>query len=302
MWDLTKIINLIEDCIEESVSLEYKGSGALRKSDGKKKEITKDVSAMANSAGGIIIYGIKEFDDKDKRHLPEKIDGIDRKQFSKEWLEHVINNIRPRLDGVIIYPVVVDEKANEVIYIVEIPQSTTAHQAADFRYYKRFNFESVPMEDYGVKDVIHRLTTPSAEVEFNYRIIRRDEHFHEYALIINIRNEGEQVIDNFKIIFSFPDLFASTRNVIHARANADLTQNDNGEFIISYRSREVLFPQDEIDINDDIAWCYKIDRDSYNRIIIASHKGDEPIIKWTLYADNMLPKHGSIPITALHEY
>jgi len=42
---------------------------------------------MANSAGGIIIYGIKEYDEADKRHLPEKIDPIQQNVFSKEWLE-----------------------------------------------------------------------------------------------------------------------------------------------------------------------------------------------------------------------
>jgi hypothetical protein len=34
--------------------------------------------------GGTIIYGIKEFDDIDKRHLPEKIDPINRTDISKE--------------------------------------------------------------------------------------------------------------------------------------------------------------------------------------------------------------------------
>ncbi|MBI4641109.1 MAG: hypothetical protein HY731_10470, partial [Candidatus Tectomicrobia bacterium] len=45
---------------------------------------------------GTIIYGVKEYLAPDKKHLPEKLDGIDRTQFSKEWLEQVINgNIEP---------------------------------------------------------------------------------------------------------------------------------------------------------------------------------------------------------------
>ena len=117
-----------------------KCSGA---SDGKKTEITKDVSAMANSAGGLIIYGIREFDDKAKRHLPEKIDPIDRTLFSREWLEQVINNIRPRIDKLRITPVPVDPNAhpNSVVYVVEIPRSITAHQDSDLRYYRRYNFQ-----------------------------------------------------------------------------------------------------------------------------------------------------------------
>ena len=39
--------------IEENLHLDYKSAGALSKIDRKKDEITKDVSALANSDGGI---------------------------------------------------------------------------------------------------------------------------------------------------------------------------------------------------------------------------------------------------------
>jgi len=95
---------------------------------------------MANSSGGILIYGVKEFDESDKRHLPEKINPVDQTQYSKEWLEQVINNIRPRIHGVVIHPVAISSTPNHVVYIVEVPQSTTAHQATDWRYYKKVQF------------------------------------------------------------------------------------------------------------------------------------------------------------------
>src|ERR1035438_8399342 len=116
------LLNLIENKIEENISLEYKAADALLITDFKKKEIAKDVSAMANASGGIIIYGIKEFDEPDKKHLPEKITPIDRIQISKEWLEQVIDsNISPKIQGLLIHPVQI-ETTNEVVYIVEIPQ------------------------------------------------------------------------------------------------------------------------------------------------------------------------------------
>jgi hypothetical protein len=41
---------------------------------------------------------------------------------------------------------------------VQIAQATSRapHQANDYRYYKRFNFESTPMEDYEVRDLMRR--------------------------------------------------------------------------------------------------------------------------------------------------
>lgn len=157
MWTEEKLNQYIVDRIEESLYLDYKASGSLVKTDGKKNEISKDISSFANSDGGIIIYGISEYQDGTK-HLPEQIDPIDRNNFSKETLEQIINSrISPKIHGIIIYPVTIgNEDDNTVVYVVEIPKSQTAHQASDKRYYRRYNFQSIAMEDWEVKDIINR--------------------------------------------------------------------------------------------------------------------------------------------------
>src|ERR1039457_4735867 len=128
-WDKQRLQSYLDEKIEEGLSLEYKAANALDKADDtKRKEISKDVSAMANSAGGIIIYGISEFRDEKWKHLPEKLSPIIRKDYSREWLEQMINNIKPKIDGLTIHPVSLTD--DEVAYVVEIPQSTTAHQAS----------------------------------------------------------------------------------------------------------------------------------------------------------------------------
>lgn len=174
IWDQARLERYITEGIEENLTLDYKAAAALDKSDKKKIEITKDVSAMANSAGGILIYGIAEFQDKALEHLPEKLDPVDRTAYSKEWLEHIIGNIQPRIDGVVIHPVPISSAANHVVYVVEIPQSHTAHQAKDMRYYKRFNFESVMMSDYEIRDVMGRRQYPHIALEFEIRITERE--------------------------------------------------------------------------------------------------------------------------------
>jgi hypothetical protein len=174
-WSQTEIQQYIDSGVEESLTLEYKAADSLGKSDGKKKEITKDVSAMANSAGGTIIYGVKEFGDDGKKHLPEKLDAINRTEFTKEWLEQVINNIRPHIDGIVIYPVNIDTASNHVAYVVEIPKSDTAHQATNHRYYRRYNFQSVPMEDYEIRDVMARRQHPKLDLTFEVEIATKYE-------------------------------------------------------------------------------------------------------------------------------
>jgi predicted HTH transcriptional regulator len=85
-WTQSTIRKLIDDKIQESLTLEYKAAGAVSRSPRAMTEITKDVSAMANSAGGTIVYGVAEYSEADKKHLPEKIDPVDQTQFSREWL------------------------------------------------------------------------------------------------------------------------------------------------------------------------------------------------------------------------
>src|SRR5688572_31974560 len=116
-YSIQDIQGLIDSETEESIYLDFKGAGALDKNDNKKKEISKDISAFANSDGGIVIYGVKEFTEPTKKYLPEKIDPIDRNLISKEWLEQVINsNVSPRIDGIKITPISILTEKDNVVY------------------------------------------------------------------------------------------------------------------------------------------------------------------------------------------
>src|SRR5438128_6277596 len=96
-WTESDILKLITNQVQESLTLDYKACDALGRSDGKKKEVSKDVSAFANSAGGTIVYGVLE-----NKHFPTAIDaGYDPNDISKEWVEQVIKtNIQRRIDGI----------------------------------------------------------------------------------------------------------------------------------------------------------------------------------------------------------
>lgn len=190
VWDEARVQQYINDGIEETLNLDYKAAGSLAKSDGKKREITKDVSAMANSDGGIIIYGVSE--DPNDKHLPGQIDPVNRRDFSKEWLEQVIGNICPRIDGLLIHPVTIGGSATDAVYVVEIPQSYTAHQAKDNKYYKRHNFESVAMEHYEILDVLNRHQHPQIELGFEIVAVKDEGGVtRKLEARVRIRNIGK---------------------------------------------------------------------------------------------------------------
>jgi len=188
------ILALISNKVEESISLEYKSCGALSTGDKAKFEIGKDVSAFANSVGGTIIYGIKE---KEDGHIPLEVDdGFNPKEITKEWLEAIIDSrISPKINGVMITPIELTQtRPGKYIYVVEIPPSLKApHQASDFRYYKRYNFKSMPMEDYEIKDVANRkvMARPLIAVDTFIR--------HSTVVCLSIKNIGTEVALNVRL-------------------------------------------------------------------------------------------------------
>ena len=304
-WNEAALQQYIDDETEESLTLDYKAADALEKTDKKKREITKDVSAMANSAGGIIIYGISEYKDPDKKHLPESLSPINRRDFSKEWLEQIINNIRPHIDGLVIHPVPLNSGPDDVAYVVEIQQSTTAHQATDKRYYKRFNFISEAMDDYEIRDIFNRQLAPNASVEFGFD--RPDKNAHTYLLKIYVTNLGTSVIQNFQLEFTFPHVVGYENNLIHKRDNIELRFDE--DYIVTYRSRSVLFPNERREIGYEIVWRYKMDGEKFHKLSVfelkenySAIRKDKDFVQWTLYADNMTPKKGAVPFRELHEY
>jgi predicted HTH transcriptional regulator len=178
-FNLDYLNNLIENKVEENLHLEYKASGALDKQNDKTVEISKDVSALANSDGGILIYGIKE--DEINKHLPKEISPINRKQFSKEWLEQIIQaKIQPRISNFKIYPIEIDNEY--VVYIVEVEKSNTAHQAFDQKYYKRGNFQTTAMYDYEIRDILNRTKDPIISLEFKFN----NQHTELLIFAINL--------------------------------------------------------------------------------------------------------------------
>ena len=284
-WSEARLQNFITSGIEESLTLEYKSAEALDRNETKKKEITKDVSAMANSAGGILIYGISEYSQIDKRHLPEKITPVNRTEFPREWVEQIIQAIRPRIDGISIYSVNLGSGESDVVYVIEIPQSHTAHQASDNRYYKRFNFQSVPMEDYEVRDVMFREKTPDIAVKFLLEIKENEQN-----LIVRARNNGSAFA---QYVACFLDVPVKILKTVENKMNV----KDGGKM---YRHRLTNLNQEFADeqfrsnfpLLRSMTMNWKISlNENFDEFKIADLS-----IKWKIYADNALPKEGKVLI------
>jgi hypothetical protein len=283
MWNLDRLEQLIRDKVEENLSLEYKSAEALGKSDGKKAEIVRDVSAFANSSGGVLIYGISEFQQRELRHRPEKIDPINRQEYSKEWLEQIIQSIQPRIDGIVIEPVDVDSSSG--CYVVTIPQSFTAHQARDHVYYRRHNFNVLPMEDYELRDVMNRRKRPKVRAS----VFASRNTDGEGCILVKLENIGTVLAKDYMVDLQVPiDLGG------HIKIEQPATLGDReGKYFYSVRLgptvvRLPLFPDSNVMLR----------RNFETRVIVRSNDGlklpstDAVIV--AVYVDEMPPIRAAV--------
>ncbi|MFK5921250.1 MAG: ATP-binding protein [Verrucomicrobiota bacterium] len=271
---------LISDRIEENAQLEYKAAASIGRSDGRKRELTKDVSSLANASGGTIIFGITESKSSEGPRLPEKIDPVDTCQYSKEWLDQILGQIRPRIPGLEISAIHVGPNEGDYVFVVDVPQGSTAHQALDCKYYARRNFEITAMVDFEVRDVMQRTIHPTVDAEL--RIIADYPFDKKSHIAIRFRNTGEVMARHYAVVLYLP--IRNSHGVVFpedARIHAD---DGPAYWSISFTNKgnTPLFPGSEVSLSQKFKHMRDLTLDSGEPI--SESISDAKI---TIYADNM---------------
>ncbi|MFZ5754206.1 MAG: helix-turn-helix domain-containing protein [Bacillota bacterium] len=283
-WTYKDIEKIVSSNTTEYKNLEFKSLGALVPEA--KDEISKDVSSFANSAGGIIIYGIKEVKEGPTIRL-ELEEGLDPNgPINKEWLENIIvSRISPRIEGLYINPVKLPNE--KYILVVVIPQSTTAHMAGNNRYYKRHNFKSEPMEDYEVRDVMNRLDKPRLFPIFTTP--KQAEKDGIYKLQIVIRNIGETFVRHFAVRLCIPEVIIRPGDFRGGR-KIQLDGLWYREFIKQSNPNQYIFPGFRTFL--DPKFLPSLDAQ-------ATKNNQHLFLYWTLYTDKSGPQDGRTPFEVI---
>lgn len=275
--ELEKYVN---NNTEESVSLEFKKSDILEGAD--RKQITKPISAFANSNGGIVIFGIEEDGNGRAQALDQ---GSTR---DTEWLDQIIQHqIQPRLKNT---KIKCFRYRSKNYFKVNVPQSYTAHQASDKIYYKRTNKRSIPMEDYEIRDVMNRQSFPILDPKFSSK--NYGSSSTHFGLNVSLVNKGNVMANNFSLRLKI-------ESSILAKAEGFIGEHqkriEGNKIVLIYRNSSdrdtpILFPEDDYLITDG------------NKYFIWIRKNKRALgekIDWKIFADNAKPREGKITIKSI---
>ncbi|HXH42024.1 MAG TPA: ATP-binding protein [Thermoanaerobaculia bacterium] len=181
---------LVANKVQESLHLDYKSRAVFdKKIDHVRTDLAKDVSAFANSDGGMLVFGIEERDS-----LPTGLDiGVDHTAWTRERIEGILtSNISPRIDGMEIVQIPASVSHSYFVIVTQRSSRGPHQETIEHRYYKRFNFKSQPMEDYEIRDVRNRrdVVLPLVSVDVDIR--------HGVLLELVVTNIGDIAAENVR--------------------------------------------------------------------------------------------------------
>ncbi len=172
--NLRDIQELQEEDVREGLTLEYKSENPG------KEGVLKELCAFANTFGGHLILGVKEFDQE--RGRIAAIPGLDRiPNFEQKLRQWAVQWLYPPLTDIQVSDAIPVADPNKVCYVVHIPASLSAPHFLEKRKgcYIRIESHSMTFEPtLATLDEILRLTDRRrALIEAREGITKRAYHY-----------------------------------------------------------------------------------------------------------------------------
>ncbi len=310
MLELFKQLNTLEDVEKfiqatsadtdaqsrENITIEYKEA---HQKFSNTNEVGKDVSAFANSEGGLIFYGIA-CDNNDKTK-PIRISGLHHPNI--ESLDRIINShIHYPIKG--IQKKLIPPNGDPKVMLLYIPQSDESpHQNGDQKYYIRLGTESRPMPHYLVELHFGKRRKPKLSINFE-KLPKPDTcHAEPWSERLNLHlsliNSGNGIAKYVRVIFLFPqsDQYLKSSDqghFSHDRRYTLLSNYSPGNRAWEFKDyQDVVHPRASIEIGNVLL--------NYQHELICDPEIEEknPVFEWEAFAEEMEPQKGKVILTSL---
>lgn len=218
----------------ESIRREFKAGIMFdRKPEGKwVQQLSIEVSAFANTEGGELFLGIYE-DKKSRPRVATDIDGVSTAVAPERLQQLIEGNVSPYLPGIRVHRVPLSRQPDRVVFVIQVPQGSTAYQANDGRYYGRSEFEAKYLPDHEIRLRMSRGRIARAVVRFRLQRVALGA-----AVEAQLRANHAPAIEAFKTdaedaATRFPELLELMSARYHPdEISFDLVLRNDGELTI----------------------------------------------------------------------
>jgi hypothetical protein len=208
--DGEKALDRLVSAAEETSYLDFKrktdSSGQVEPSADDLRNYAKALSGFANSAGGLLIWGIAETKDATGGKVLQK-SPINAPEVFRQRLDHLLPVMVSRpVDGV--RNIVIQASAGGGFVATYVPESGDAPHRAEGRekrYFRRVGSNFVGMEHYEIEDMFGRRQRPKLELELAYtKDPSSTPEVHLYHLRASIHNNGRAMSRFYKVSMNLP--------------------------------------------------------------------------------------------------
>lgn len=190
------IDRLIEEAAQETLQLDFKRKEVDRNgefSPNDRKILAEALSGFANSAGGLIVFGVYARKGQDQIDCAQSAYPIsDIQRFYSEAKTEVGRLIQPRLDDVAIEIIPSERVAGSGYLLVYVPRSERRPHRSEAKnqkgYYKRVGDSFFEMEHYDIEDAFSRTSVASLEPFYERGMNFHSDLGREFIFDIGLTN------------------------------------------------------------------------------------------------------------------
>lgn len=300
-FDLDWVRALRRDRAQETQTFELKAGAALSRGDREVNELVKDITGLANAAGGTIVYGVAE-QRQGGLAVAAHIDAVRDHTITAEWIEQVISsNTGPLFRGFKVHTIdAADESGPGRVVVIEVDSAATAHQSSrDHRYYQRIGTSTRPMLDFQVRDVMGRRTAPQISITIRRYRLQQAGDLHRYAVFPALRNDGTVSLQDWRLELMLPSAAYDHHEMNQRGVGAILVDEHELDGVRFRRARipsirngveHRLHPGDEVEVGQSTGypdWCLAVNKATWREL-----KAVAAPIRWRLLMPNARPSEG----------